>query len=93
MNIRIDRVLANVRVSPYRKFSAVCIKIKGQSFAAMVQRQWHEYMVSTHLRDSLAIQTHHNAAQGLISKLDVKVDLMQLVSIARSSLLQGQLPC
>ena len=59
----------------------------------MVQRQRHQDIVSTHLRDSLAIQTHHNAAQRLVSMLDVKVDLVQLVSMAHSSLLQGQLPC
>lgn len=59
----------------------------------MVQRQWHEDMVLAHLRNSLAVQTHHNAAERLIAMLDVKVDLVQLVSEAHSRLSPGQLPC
>lgn len=42
-------------------------------------------MYVAHLRDRLAIQTHHNAAKGLIAMLDVEVDLAALVSNAGSS--------
>lgn len=42
----------------------------------MVLHEVEVYRQTTHLGDSLAVQTHHNAAKGLIAMLDVKVDLI-----------------
>jgi hypothetical protein len=43
------------------------------------------YRQTTHLGNSLAVQTHHNAAKGLIAMLDVEVDLIETISIVSRS--------
>jgi len=40
--------------------------------------------LQTYLGDSLAIQTHHNATERLVTMLDVKVDLDDTSQLART---------